>query len=237
MSEANQGNNPDASAIVPLKRRRGRPRKYPKMEVDHEANAHVPGIQNLNHGENAHAPPGFGVVNSNQPHQIGPVNNAIDAMIGQSVYCVIEATFDAGYLLNVRKKIFSGTGTEKKRERDQRAQTEKQSQRKEQSEGKQTKRGTERASSNTPSSSASFQAAPETNSSLAVNLPVEDSGIVEKKDGSDTEQALSVKPLQVLQPIVESHPAVASIPSEDYKTGKMTQLLQTEEPAAGSRSN
>ncbi|KAG6790638.1 hypothetical protein POTOM_006801 [Populus tomentosa] len=31
----------------------------------------------------------------------------------------------------------------------------------------------------------------ETNSSLAVNLPVEDSGIVEKKDGSDTEQALS----------------------------------------------
>uniref|UniRef100_A0A3N7FFU2 Uncharacterized protein n=2 Tax=Populus TaxID=3689 RepID=A0A3N7FFU2_POPTR len=66
----------------------------------------------------------------------------------------------------------------------------------------------------------------ETNSSLAVNLPVEDSGIVEKKDGSDTEQALSVKPLQVLQPIVDSHPAVASIPSEDYKTGKMTQLLQ-----------
>ncbi|KAJ6950504.1 hypothetical protein NC651_004236 [Populus alba x Populus x berolinensis] len=42
----------------------------------------------------------------------------------------------------------------------------------------------------------------ETNSSLAVNLPVENSGIVEKKDGSDTEQALSVKPLQVLQPIV-----------------------------------
>jgi hypothetical protein len=66
----------------------------------------------------------------------------------------------------------------------------------------------------------------ETNSSLAVNLPVEDSGIVEKKDGSDTVQALSVKPLQVLQPIVDSHPAVASISSEDYKTGKMTQLLQ-----------
>ncbi|KAJ6966749.1 hypothetical protein NC652_004337 [Populus alba x Populus x berolinensis] len=68
----------------------------------------------------------------------------------------------------------------------------------------------------------------ETNSSLAVNLPVEDYGIVEKKDGSDTEQALSVKPLQVLQPIVDSHRAVASIPSEDYKTGKITQLLQIE---------
>ena len=77
MSEANQVNNPDASAIVPLKHRRGRPRKYPKME---------------------------------------------------------------------------GEGLE----HEQR----KQSQRKEQPEGKQTKRGTERASSNTPSSSASFQTAP-----------------------------------------------------------------------------
>ncbi|KAJ6950535.1 hypothetical protein NC651_004264 [Populus alba x Populus x berolinensis] len=67
----------------------------------------------------------------------------------------------------------------------------------------------------------------ETNSSLAVNFPVEDSGMW-KKDGRDTEQALSVKPLQVLQPIVDSHHAVASIPSEDYKTGKMTQLLQVE---------
>ncbi|KAJ6950536.1 hypothetical protein NC651_004264 [Populus alba x Populus x berolinensis] len=76
----------------------------------------------------------------------------------------------------------------------------------------------------------------ETNSSLAVNFPVEDSGMW-KKDGRDTEQALSVKPLQVLQPIVDSHHAVASIPSEDYKTGKMTQLLQTEEPAAGSGLN
>ncbi|KAJ6314042.1 hypothetical protein OIU78_017658 [Salix suchowensis] len=63
----------------------------------------------------------------------------------------------------------------------------------------------------------------ETNSSLAVNLSVEDSAIVGKKDASDTE---SVKPLQVLQSHVDSHPAVASRPSEDCKIGKMIQFLQ-----------
>ncbi|KAI5605758.1 hypothetical protein BDE02_01G373100 [Populus trichocarpa] len=369
MSEANQGNNPDASAIVPLKRRRGRPRKYPKMEVDHEANAHVPGIQNLNHGENAHAPPGFGVINSNQPHQVGPVNNAIDAMIGQSVYGVIEATFDAGYLLNVRVGDTETTlrGVVFKpghyipvnpendiapdvpmirrneipltRESNNQVHTRKPGPRGRNgtahadraanpvgskgkqvlsvvpqtptisrgnvvpvvlqpvnlsngalsasatnqtahlvpSKGKQVLDAAHSSNGLTPTNEViQFQSqnnhqvitspfnqnpagglheseaspmktthmpfeklltevirrvhAPsqstETNSSLAVNLPVEDSGIVEKKDGSDTEQALSVKPLQVLQPIVDSHPAVASIPSEDYKTGKMTQLLQ-----------
>ncbi|KAI9403444.1 hypothetical protein POPTR_001G422966v4 [Populus trichocarpa] len=341
MSEANQGNNPDASAIVPLKRRRGRPRKYPKMEVDHVANAHVnvPGIQNLNHGENAHAPPGFGVVNSNQPHQVGPVNNAIDAMIGQSVYGVIEATFDAGYLLNVRVGDTETTlrGVVFKpghyipvnpendiapdvpmirrneipltRESNNQvlsvvpqtppisrgnvvpvvlqpvnlsngalsASATNQTAHLVPSKGKQVLDAAPSSNGLTPTNEIiQFQSqnnhqvitspfnqnpagglhesevspmktthmpfeklltevirrvhAPsqstETNSSLAVNLPVEDSGIVEKKDGSDTEQALSVKPLQVLQPIVDSHPAVASIPSEDYKTGKMTQLLQ-----------
>ncbi|KAG6794029.1 hypothetical protein POTOM_003262 [Populus tomentosa] len=339
MSEANQGNNPDASAIVPLKRRRGRPRKYPKMEVDHEANAHVSGIQNLNHGENAHAPLGFVVVNSNQPHAVGPVNNAIDAMIGQSVYGVIEATFDAGYLLNVR---VGGTETTLRgvvfkpghsipvnpendiapnvpmirrneipltRESNNQVHTlvpqtptisrgnvvpvvlqpvnlsngalsasaTNQTAHLVPSKGKQVLDAAHSSNGLTPTNEIiQFQSqnnhqvitspfnqnpagglheseaspmktthmpfeklltevirrvhAPsqstETNSSLAVNLPVEDSGIVEKKDGSDTEQALSVKPLQVLQPIVDSHPAVASIPSEDYKTGKMTQLLQ-----------
>ncbi|KAJ6776503.1 hypothetical protein OIU74_000640 [Salix koriyanagi] len=63
----------------------------------------------------------------------------------------------------------------------------------------------------------------ETNSSLAVNLSVEDSAIVGKKDASDTE---SVKPLQVLQSHVDSHPAVASRPSEDCKIGKMIQFCR-----------
>ncbi|KAG6794031.1 hypothetical protein POTOM_003264 [Populus tomentosa] len=336
MSEANQGNNPDASAIVPLKRRRGRPCKYPKMEVDHEANAHVLGIQNLNHGENAHAPPGFGVVSSNQPHQVGPVNNAIDAMIGQSVYGLIEATFDAGYLLNVRvgdtettwrgvvfkplhlmlditslliqkmilPQMFQGSegmrfplrekaiirytpvslglevemvGSKGKQVLSVVPKTPTISrgnvvpvvlQPVNLSNGVLSASATNQTAHLVPSKGKQVIPSPfnqnpagglheseaspmktthmpfeklltevirrvhapsqstETNSSLAVNLPVEDSGIVEKKDGSDTEQALSVKPLQVLQPIVDGHPAVASIPSEDYKTGKMTQLLQ-----------
>ncbi|KAJ6332767.1 hypothetical protein OIU77_008759 [Salix suchowensis] len=101
MSEVNQGNKPVASAIIPLKRQRGRPRKYPKLEVHHKGNAHVPRDQNPNRRENAHAV-GFGGVNGKQPHQVDPVNDANDSMIGQSVHGIIEATFDAGYLLNVR---------------------------------------------------------------------------------------------------------------------------------------
>ncbi|KAJ6293255.1 hypothetical protein OIU78_025277 [Salix suchowensis] len=101
MSEVNQGNKPGASAIIPLKRQRGRPRKYPKLEVHHKGNAHVPRDQNPNRRENAHAV-GFGGVNGKQPHQVDPVNDANDSMIGQSVHGIIEATFDAGYLLNVR---------------------------------------------------------------------------------------------------------------------------------------
>ncbi|KAF9666995.1 hypothetical protein SADUNF_Sadunf16G0286900 [Salix dunnii] len=364
MSEANQGNNPDASAIVPLKRRRGRPRKYPKLEVDHEVNAHVPGIQNPNRGENAHAPQGFGVVNGNQPCQAGPVSNAIDDMIGQSVYGVIEATFDAGYLLNVRAGDTETTlrGVVFKpghyvpvnpendiapdvpmirrneipltRESNTQAHTRKPGPRGRNgtahadraanpigSKGKQVfsvvpqtptiSRGNVvpvvlqpvNLSNDAPSASTTNQTghlvpskgkqilgsahsskgltpineiipfqsqnnyqvitspfnqnpaggphesevspmkttimpfeklltevikhAPsqstERISSLAVNLPVEDSGIVEKRDASDTE---SVKPLQVLQSHVDSHPAVASRPSDDYKTGKMIQFLQ-----------
>ncbi|KAG8637035.1 hypothetical protein MANES_15G072500v8 [Manihot esculenta] len=67
MSEANQGNHPDISAIIPMKRKRGRPR-----------------------------------VNGNQPCQVDRANFASDAMVGQIVHGVIEAAFDAGYLLSVR---------------------------------------------------------------------------------------------------------------------------------------
>ncbi|KAG5255199.1 AT hook motif-containing protein [Salix suchowensis] len=313
---------------------RGRPRKYPKLEVDHEANAYVPGIQNPNRGENVHAPPGFGVVNGNQPCQAGPVNNAVDDMIGQSVYGVIEATFDAGYLLNVRVGDTETTlrGVVFKpghyvpvnpendiapdvpmiirneipltRESKTQAHTRKPGPRGRNgtahadraanpvgSKGKQVfsvvpqtptiSRGNVvpvvlqpvNLSNDAPSASATNQTdylvpskgkqvldsaqssnrltppseiipfqsrnnhqklltevikhAPsqstETNSSLAVNLSVEDSAIVGKKDASDTE---SVKPLQVLQSHVDSHPADASRPSEDCKIGKMIQFLQ-----------
>ena len=378
MSEVNQGNNPDASAIIPLKRKRGRPRKYPKLEVDHNGNAYVPRDQNPNHGENARTTPGFGGVNGNRPHQVDPVNDAIDSMIGQSVHGIIEATFDAGYLLNVRvgdtettlrgvvfkpghyvpvmpendiapgvpmirrneiplpresnTKVHSrnpgprdinGTahaaraanpaGSKGKQVLSVVPQTPaisrgnlvpvvlqpvnlsngapsasatSQTPHPVTSKGKQIRDAAHSSNGSTPTNEVmQFQSqnnhqvmhsglqnpspfnqtqaggpheskanptkttgvpfeklltevikrvpAPlqstDTNSSSAVNLPVKDSGIVAEKDVSDTDQALSVEPLQVLQPNVGCHPAVASRPSEEYKTGKMTQLLQVKQ--------
>ncbi|XVF34006.1 hypothetical protein REPUB_Repub18cG0020100 [Reevesia pubescens] len=94
-----QENNPDASEDVLLKRKRGRPRKHPKHNLNQGENAHTPRNQNVNHAENTRIPPGFEGVNGNQPRQANPIN---DVMVGQAVYGVIEAAFDAGYLLTVR---------------------------------------------------------------------------------------------------------------------------------------
>lgn len=97
MEQEDQGNNHRTLEISPLKRRRGRPRKYPRTNVNREENA-VPRVQNLQRQENAPNPPGFAGVNDNQPCQV----NANDIMVGQVVHGVIDATFDAGYLLTVR---------------------------------------------------------------------------------------------------------------------------------------
>ncbi|XP_065862372.1 protein METABOLIC NETWORK MODULATOR 1 isoform X2 [Euphorbia lathyris] len=102
MSEPNQMINPDASAIVPLKRKRGRPRKHPRPDLDRVGSAHGSRAQNPNHREISHGAPGFAGVNRSNPHQVNPVINASDYMVGQAVHGVIEATFDAGYLLTVR---------------------------------------------------------------------------------------------------------------------------------------
>ncbi|KAJ6950522.1 hypothetical protein NC651_004252 [Populus alba x Populus x berolinensis] len=276
MSEANQGNNPDASATVHLKRRRGRSRKYPKMEVDHEVNAHVPGIQNLNHGENAHAPLGFEVVNSNQTHQVGPVNNAIDAMIGQSVYGVIEATFDAGYLLNVRVEGMRFPGPRGRNGRRGRnahadraanppvnlsngalsASATNQTAHLVPSKGKQVLDAAHSSNGLTPTNeiiqfqsqnnhqviTSPFNQNPagglhesEASPMKTTHMPFEKllTEVIRRvhapSQSTETNSSLAVN-FPVEDP-------VASIPSEDYKTGKMTQLLQTEEPAAGSGLN
>ncbi|XWS51879.1 hypothetical protein CRYUN_Cryun11dG0019700 [Craigia yunnanensis] len=97
-----QENNPDASADVLPKRKRGRPRKYPKHNLNQGENAQIPRNQNPNRAENYLIPPGFEGVNGNQPRQANPINDANDVMVGQAVYGVIEAAFDAGYLLTVR---------------------------------------------------------------------------------------------------------------------------------------
>uniref|UniRef100_A0A2P2L4W1 Uncharacterized protein LOC105632949 isoform X2 n=1 Tax=Rhizophora mucronata TaxID=61149 RepID=A0A2P2L4W1_RHIMU len=102
MSEANQGNNPDALAILPAKRRRGRPRKYPRPDLDQGWNSHIPRDQNPSRVEHVRAPAPAGSVNGNQPRQFDPITDANEFMVGQVVNGVIEAAFDAGYLLSVR---------------------------------------------------------------------------------------------------------------------------------------
>ncbi|XP_020226498.1 uncharacterized protein LOC109808082 isoform X1 [Cajanus cajan] len=103
MDQHNQNNTPDGSGDVPLKRKRGRPRKYPRP--DSEEGSYILASQNKRHtpvrAEQAPIPPGFEAVNGNQL-QRGQENHSNNAMVGQLVSGVIEAVFDAGYLLSVR---------------------------------------------------------------------------------------------------------------------------------------
>lgn len=85
MSEANQGSNSNIPGNVPAKRRRGRPRKDQSKR-----------------SENARIPSRFEGVNANLPPQVESINVANDAMVGQVVSGVVDASFDAGYLLTVR---------------------------------------------------------------------------------------------------------------------------------------
>ncbi|KAF7112220.1 hypothetical protein RHSIM_RhsimUnG0251000 [Rhododendron simsii] len=95
MDEIKQGNNNDAPPTMPVKRKRGRPRKDPSLI--RRTNAPAP-------------PPGFRIVNGNQPRQLLAIENAhpnananpVDNIVGQAVTGVVEGTFDAGYLLAVK---------------------------------------------------------------------------------------------------------------------------------------
>ncbi|KAK8519876.1 hypothetical protein V6N13_031647 [Hibiscus sabdariffa] len=97
-----QENSPDASEDFFLKRKRGRPRKHPKHSLNHGEDAQTPWNQNLNRAENTRSPPGFEGVNGNCSHQVNPINDANDIMVGQAVSGIIDAAFDAGYMLTVR---------------------------------------------------------------------------------------------------------------------------------------
>ncbi|XP_073146051.1 uncharacterized protein [Henckelia pumila] len=85
MNQLDQGESSGGPALLPAKRRRGRPRKDPSLK----------------HAKAAHTAPGF-VGTKEYLSQRGDQNNGIDIMVGQSVTGVVEATFDAGYLLTVR---------------------------------------------------------------------------------------------------------------------------------------
>ncbi|XP_057795331.1 protein METABOLIC NETWORK MODULATOR 1 isoform X2 [Salvia miltiorrhiza] len=82
MNQYNQGEGSSGLSILPLKRRRGRPRKDPSLK----------------RAQAAHAPPGFEGAKEYHPQRADGVNS----MVGQAVSGVVEATFDAGYLLTVR---------------------------------------------------------------------------------------------------------------------------------------
>ncbi|KVI10341.1 uncharacterized protein LOC112506462 isoform X2 [Cynara cardunculus var. scolymus] len=90
MNPVNQEVRPDASLIIPEKRKRGRPRKDPSERRAAKARSQA-----------ARMPPGFVQMNSTTP-RVDPINDPNEVMIGQSVTGVVEATFDAGYLLAVR---------------------------------------------------------------------------------------------------------------------------------------
>ncbi|KAJ9562624.1 hypothetical protein OSB04_007784 [Centaurea solstitialis] len=90
MNPENQEIRPDASLILPEKRKRGRPRKDPSERRAAKARSQA-----------ARMPPGHGQLNSNPP-RVDPINDPTEVMIGQPVTGVVEATFEAGYLLAVR---------------------------------------------------------------------------------------------------------------------------------------
>ncbi|KAL2322643.1 hypothetical protein Fmac_027022 [Flemingia macrophylla] len=104
MDQQNQNNTPDGLGDVPLKRKRGRPRKYPRP--DSEESSYILASQTKRQtpvrAEQTPVPPGFEAVNGNQQLQRGQENHSNNAMVGQVVSGVIEAVFDAGYLLSVR---------------------------------------------------------------------------------------------------------------------------------------
>ncbi|KAI3786496.1 hypothetical protein L1987_40228 [Smallanthus sonchifolius] len=90
MDTENQEAKLDATLIAPEKRKRGRPRKDPSERRAQKARSQA-----------ARMPPGFVQLINNTP-RVDPINDPTETMVGQVVTGVVEATFDAGYLLAVR---------------------------------------------------------------------------------------------------------------------------------------
>lgn len=101
MNQQTQNNNPDSSGDLPLKRKRGRPRKYPKVDGE-DTSTPINRIRNRVSGEKALQLPGFEKVNGNQSSQNALENNSDEAMVGQVVLGVCEGTFSGGFLIRVK---------------------------------------------------------------------------------------------------------------------------------------
>ncbi|KAK4803757.1 hypothetical protein SAY86_003574 [Trapa natans] len=99
MNESNSVINAGALAIVPAKRKRSRPRKYPALE---DQNSLDGDRYPINGGDNLHAPPGYRGSNGSKSHRVGQSHGLSNGRTGQAVSGFIEAEFDGGYLLTVR---------------------------------------------------------------------------------------------------------------------------------------
>lgn len=86
MNQYSQGES-SAGLSIPLKRGRGRPRKDPSLKKPQAARGPPPGFE--------------GVKEPPQPQRVN-TTDGVENMVGQTVTGVVEATFDAGYLLTVR---------------------------------------------------------------------------------------------------------------------------------------
>ncbi|KAL8172458.1 hypothetical protein V2J09_024262 [Rumex salicifolius] len=102
MNPENLGNGPDSSSNILLKRKRGRPRKDQNQNISRIASIISMRNQIQGRGDNVPVPPGFATANGNHSHKENAVDHDTNDMVGQRVTGVVEATFDAGYLLSVR---------------------------------------------------------------------------------------------------------------------------------------
>ncbi|KAL2247623.1 uncharacterized protein LOC105176693 [Sesamum indicum] len=85
MDQVYHGESSGGLSAHPIKRKRGRPRKDPSLKRT----------------GTARVPPGFEGVKEHLP-QRADRTDGMDSMVGQAVTGVVEASFDAGYLLSVR---------------------------------------------------------------------------------------------------------------------------------------
>ncbi|OVA06609.1 AT hook [Macleaya cordata] len=86
MSQENQTMNSASAGNMPVKRKRGRPRKN----------------ESLIRGDKASATPITDAVKRNRYRKVDPKAGTDDPMVGQVVSGVLDGSFDAGYLLTVR---------------------------------------------------------------------------------------------------------------------------------------
>nr|GMC47464.1 uncharacterized protein LOC109190478 isoform X1 [Ipomoea batatas] len=86
MNQAIQLDHSNSQLALPMKRKRGRPRKDPSL----------PRMSSVQR------PLGVDSVKNNQTPQIEKNIDVNDAMVGKAVTGIVEAVFDAGYLLSVR---------------------------------------------------------------------------------------------------------------------------------------